>query len=508
MPNPSIHQVFLDEFLRLPLRSTPSFPLPVHDYRYTPQTPGTACNAFCEAACRVLDHLRQWPYSSASQVALQTATPREHLRIIYKLIQRSAPLQDYLADSCNQDYFRVVRHHFDERIFVMVFFVGLTCPSRCFFCPNVTVTKNERRILRRYPANRDELLSSEDIQRVFVELNELEQRGEQVLVKVSGGLEPLTDMKTFSCILDCAADYDIPVRLLTNGMLLDTEDRRRTALRTRDIRISLNVTDAELYSEICFGSRDPGRRKFTLSRLQDNLRHLVAERDARGQSCHIGLNSIIIPANRREIGNIITFAARLNLDYVDFKPDYFSPQDASIQADVRHEVDRSRQLLQESSARNPFVNFSSTLSPQSFFWTPRDGFCDPLKQSRYKLFVTPYGHCTPVHHGAFPKAKTGGTSISPDYSLGKLSPATGLLDLLFDPHPLPPIEYHKLNPFELILTLEIERQEQDRQWGIPAECNPYLTRWKDLVPDGLLDGLGQELHRYFARITGTPLPER
>ncbi len=303
---------------------------------------------------------------------------------------------------------------------------------------------------------------------MFRDISEIEAQGIPVLVKISGGLEPLSDPTTMTLILNQAHSRGIRVKLFTNGLLLNTRDRRRLALGVGDLRISLSVIDEGDYADVMFGN-DPIRRKqYDLAFLLDNIRNLIRERDILDPETRIGINTIVLDENYRDILRFIKLAEELGVDYIDFKPNYFSTYEEKTQGCLKETIETVKKIRNKSSIG---IYFAGSLSSDNLFWTHREGVCHPHKQSRFKLFITPHGNCSPVHHGAFPSVEQG--NGGGDYSGGRLSDKRSLLDIIGNMPALPDLEYEKLNPFEHMLALEIEREEKDRAWGIPKECDPY-----------------------------------
>ena len=415
-------------------------------------------------------HLAGAPHSPAETIAGQLGMTREELTLSYKLIQRTPVAAEHIKTSPNGDYLNIVNHYFTHQMYVVVFFVGLACPGRCLFCPNVTVREDGTRKISLYPGKRTDRISSREIEAVFRDMSALEARGTSVLVKISGGLEPLTDPKTMGIILRQADAMGIRVKLFTNGLLLNTREQRRLALGSGDIRISLSVIDEEGYGEIMFGRDASRKKKYGLPALLNNIRALVRERDEHHPDSKIGINSIVLEENYRDIHKFIRVAQELGVDYIDFKPNYFTPYTSTTQAYLTDTIGEVKRSYADSATG---IYFAGSLSGDNLFWTHRDGICHPHKQSRFKLFITPHGNCSPVHHGAFPAAGDGSDPIGSLYSGGRISPEYSLLDVISNMPDLPDLEYEKLNPFEHMLALEIKRVEEDRAWGIPEECDPY-----------------------------------
>ncbi|MCG8617453.1 MAG: hypothetical protein MI802_14630 [Desulfobacterales bacterium] len=426
-------------------------------------------------------YLTQAPYTPARVVAGKLGMDRDRIILAYKLIQRTGAAADLIRSSPNGDYLNIVRHYFDNRMYVVVFFTGLACPGRCRFCPNVIVGRDGTRKLVRYPGGRSGRMSAGHIDAVFQDISLISGDGStgedtSVLVKISGGLEPLTDTDTMALILEQAEKLGIRVKLFTNGILLNTPERRRLALKAGDVRISLSMVDEAAYGDLMFG-RDASRQsRYGLPFLLDNLKQLVWERDRLGLDTRIGINTVVLEENHKRLRDFIGLAEDLGLDYVDFKPNYFSRYRKETQAAISEQVD---QIKRDRNGNGTGVYFAGSLSGDNLFWRHREGQCHPHKQSRFKMFITPQGHCSPVHHGAFPG---NGEADAQSFTVGRISRECSLLDMIGNAPDLPGLGYDRLNPFEHMLALEIEREEQDRAWGIPVDCNPYHFSKGDVLP--------------------------
>ena len=433
-------------------------------------------------------YLAQAPYTPAREVAGSLGMTRDEIILSYKLIQRTKAAAALIRSLPNGDYLNIVRHYFANRMYVVVFFTGLACPGRCRFCPNVIVGRDGTRKLVRYPGGRSGRMTADHIDAVFKDISLIAGgggtgEGTSVLVKISGGLEPLTDTDTMALILEQAGNLGVRVKLFTNGILLNTPERRRLALKAGDVRISLSMVDEAAYSELMFGGDAVRKARYGLPYLLDNLKQLVWERDRLGVDTRIGINTVVLEENYKVLTEFICLAEDLGLDYVDFKPNYFSTYGEDTQTVISEQVDRIKQNRNGSGAG---VYFAGSLSGDNLFWQHRDGECRPHKQSRFKMFITPQGHCSPVHHGAFPgNGETGGTEEQA-FTIGRISRECSLLDLIGSVPDLPGLRYDRLNPFEHMLALEIEREEQDRAWGIPDDCNPYHFSKGHILPEEIM----------------------
>lgn len=440
---------------------------------------------FVEKAIPVIDILKKHPYLSAKAVSDQTGLSKYHLAVIYKMIQRSEICQDMFKHTENRDYFNVVNHYFNHHLYTLVFFVGTTCPSRCTYCPNVRVDALGRRRLVKYGKDKSMTLSQETLDRVFHDLSIIKSTGTGILIKISGGLEPLTDVPTMKAIISRCREQSLPVKLFTNGLLLKDKDRRTVALTTSDIRISLSTADEDKYETICFSSKKSNSRAKALGQLKSSIRALVRERNGINPGCKIGFNSIILPDNHDSLVTLLELARDLGIDYVDFKPDYFSTYDAETIQAMEDSIREAKIVASHESYKGLYVNFTGSLSRKDLYWNPWPGTCDAIKQSNYKMFVTPYGQCSPVHYGAFPHSAPSFQRSLNCYTIGDVNPRQGLLDIMSHPERAPEIDMKKLNPFELMLSLEINREESDKDWGLSKCVSPYHTSERDQIPPDL-----------------------
>ena len=436
---------------------------------------------FVKKVLPIVDHLIEAPYSPAKDIAVKTDTDRSEIKLAYKLIQRTKTAGDLIKASYNGDYMNIVNHYFNSRMYVVVFFVGLSCPSRCVFCPNVMVHRDGTRDIARYPVSPEKCLSPDMIGTIFKDINEIKRSGSFVLVKISGGLEPFTDPVNMSTIIRAAREQDVPVKLFTNGLLLGKQTNRDLALKAGDVRISLSIIDENRFGEVLFGRGTERNARYTLKSLLSNIAALVQERDRDYPKTKIGINSIVLEENHREMEAFVRLAADLGVDYIDFKPNYFSPYqertDAAIQATVE-------KLEKSTRSESIGVYCAKSLFRKNLYWTHRQGVCHPHKQARYKMFITPHGACTPIHHGAFPKAFDAGQDTEM-FSSGVISRERSFLSILDNIPEMPSLPYKRLNPFEHMLALEIEREEKDTAWGIPIAYSPYNFPEADRIPDDL-----------------------
>lgn len=434
-----------------------------------------AKNFFIDKSLHVINQLIDEPYAKAKEISSKNRLNQNEIKFLYKLIQQNEYAPKFLKQSKNRDYFRVVDNYFNKKLYTVVFFVGTNCPSRCVYCPNVYTDEKGKRKLRGYNLKEARKIEKSEIEKIFNDLIILREKGSDLLVKISGGLEPLTDIQTIEWISSFAKQAGIATKLFTNGLLFNSEARRKSALDVDDIRISLSTSHNDEYSRICFSSDIKSGKGRALDHLIKNIKNLVKAKKQYGKDTKIGFNSIIIPENLNQIEKLIDLALELKIDYIDFKPDYFSVYSDDTQKMFEERLFLIKEYSKKISPKDLYINFTDSLNRSNLYWKNWDGYCDCVKQSNFKLFITPYGDCSPVHYGAFPDK----SEAELKFTIGKISKNNSLFDVLTKPRLKPRLPLKKLNPFELMLSLETMREEEDEKFGIPVYYSPYHTSLKN-----------------------------
>lgn len=433
----------------------------------------SSINIHDDAIQRVLNHLKRTPYLGADEIAKQESLTHSELNAIYKKIQTDDALQHELKASDNRDYYDTVKNHFGKKQYTIVFFVGLYCPARCHFCPSVENHADGFRELFRFKSKTPgrPKLSYQDFERIFFELDQMQQQGTAVNIKISGGLEPFTDPKTIAWILELAKRFGINSTIFTNGILLKLEKNRELALGCDNLRISLSTADEESYHEAYFGSHENNKKMATLTELKAALKNLLRQRDQTGSTTQIGINTVAGEFNFHELEKLMHESASMGVDYIEVKGEYFQEKNASWFDGLELALGDIKQHLVDGKIGKTRVSLTGSLERNNFFNSIPGGRCLPQDQAMHKLFINPFGECTPVHYWAYPRDEQGHEI---NQILGVVSEQVSLLDLINKGNQLPELDYTYLNPFELILSLESNRQRRDRAYGIEPENNPYL----------------------------------
>ena len=141
--------------------------------------------------------------------------------------------------------------------------------------------------------------------------------------------------------------------------------------------------------------------------------------------------------------------------------------------------------------RSLYVHFAGAIQRDHLYWKSWEGVCDPVKQSKNKMFVTPFGYLSSIHYGAFPHGHIDAEAELSRWDVGRSNGVKRFLDVLGSPDPIPEVPWSCLNPFELMLSLEIEREARDRAWGLPVSCSPYHTSRRQEISHELVDAWRQ-----------------
>lgn len=431
---------------------------------------------FTEKTQLIIEELIRAPHSTASSLGRKFALSTSELAAIYKVIQVSDSIQQEFMCSDNGDYIGVAKNHFDTRAFEVVFFVGLSCPLRCAFCPSVSLHSNGRKTLRQYPHSPNAAISREEIARVFSDIVTMRQSGIQVLVKLSGGLEPFTNTEQMEWILELAGRHATPTQIFTNGVLLNTPKKRALALAADGVRISVSAPNQAIFRDLCLGGEDSAKLSFEL--LVDNLRNLIRERCQSAGNTVIGINSVIGAFNWRWFEKIIDLAVDIGVDYIDVKPDYYSADRGWLKK-ADEKISEIRSSLSNGKKKQTRIVFAGSINRKNVFNDRITGTTSVASQCNHKIFITPFGECTPVHYGALPQKVSADNLENHIYRLGKVTTTHGITDLLTNASTLPEIPFDLLNPFERILALESKRREEDERFGLPLEYSPYDTSNKN-----------------------------
>ncbi len=129
----------------------------------------------------------------------------------------------------------------------------------------------------------------------------------------AGEGEPLLHDR-FEDMVQYGKECGIDQALSTNGVLLDPSRAERIMPCTEWIRISLDAGTAKTYA---FLHRTKAE---DFDRVLDNLAEAVRIRNANGWRCTLGIQMLLLPENRGEIGLLAERARSMGVNYLSIKP--------------------------------------------------------------------------------------------------------------------------------------------------------------------------------------------
>ncbi len=435
-----------------------------------------------ETTLAVVNYLSNKPYACAEEITRDLNLNLDVLKTIYQTMQRVPGVQKIFSRGDNYDYFKVVERFFEQNHYEVTFFVGLSCPYKCSFC-RMTMASQEKkegylgqgeidgRSLR-FSLKKPDLLKYHEVVKVLEGLEDIRDSGRPVTVKISGGLEPLSDPERVAFILEAAKKRGFPVRIYSNGILANTPDKREIVLSCDDFRISLNALNEDYFQDI-YRLGTTRSKKISYANIETTLRELVAERTRLASKTRIGINYVVVKGNIYEMWLMVALCRNIGLDYINFNTDYCDDFDDKAYIAIDQQIKKIKTMQERGDFLSLKIEFGGALLKNNVFAKQPQGEFDPGSMAKLKVFVDPAGEVTPVHEGTYPFRTSEGKTEQNPYVLGKLSGETDLKGLLKEDHALSPIEFRYLAPFELILGLELIREEKDEAHGIKATDSPY-----------------------------------
>jgi len=181
-------------------------------------------------------------------------------------------------------------------------------------------------------------------------------------VSLVGGGEPMLHPAIYD-LIRWFHDNDILISITTNGSSFKDSEIDTVVRASTYIRISLNAASAKTHDLI----HSPKGTQF--ERILGNIEKIRKHRDKVGANMLIGIKNAIFDKNFHEIGEMVTLAERMRVDYVMFSAVVGeSPSSQKIIKDARDKVE-------ELKKKTPVLLFHSFYKkPQK---TPKC-ICNPL----------------------------------------------------------------------------------------------------------------------------------
>jgi len=426
---------------------------------------------------KVIDILLRKPYSLAKDVCSELGIDHEQIKSIYKIIQCSQEAQKVLRGDSNFDYFSVVDAFFNRQQYEATFFVGIVCPYKCTFCKMQMTAAPVPLDTPRFEHRKSDLINVDVIDTTVQQIAQLNRNGKRVSVKISGGLEPLTDMMRVSAIANSAFKHSLPVKLYTNGVLIDSQEKRDLLLKFNDVRISLNTINEKKYREVYLDSASGNKSRTTLSKLIGLIERLVQDKEHDQSSTRIGFNFVVIRETIEDMESMSVLAANIGLDYINYNIDYFDSFSDKEFIAIKENIKLLRRLSSEGILGKLKINFGGSLLRDNLFTEKPKGQLDPTEIRKHKVFIEPSGNVTPIHEGTFAFRAMDNKSETNPYVLDRLGPSYDFNAVVKSDRRLANIGYDYLAPLELILASEMIRLREDKKMGLEESHSPYNTRY-------------------------------
>ena len=432
---------------------------------------------FKSQVLRVGQYLARTPYATAREVMKAFDLEDGDLKLIYKTLQRSGLMKDLLKASDNFDYAGVVEQYFNRARYEMTFFVGTACPYKCTFCKQDVASVELDPINKRFLYKRREVMTAEDYDAAFAYLERLREKGKQVAVKISGGLEPLTDPAAIRHIMQRARDRGMPVAIYSNGVFLEKPEIRDLVLQADELRISLNVLNEEAFSQVYFPTGRLQKSSMTLAKLKRDLRQLMQARNAANGQTRVGLNVVVIKDIVSTLCDLALMAHELGLDYVNYNADYSETYADATYLAIGEQLHKLKRMDKAGHFKGLRLNYGGALLRHNLFNHEHLEQLDPGLIGNNKLFVDPGGHVSPIHEGTFPVGKLEGFQMINPYVIGHVGEIEKWEANIGQQGLLKPLDYAYLAPFEKILALEARREAEDEKAGFGQALSPYHYRF-------------------------------
>jgi len=204
--------------------------------------------------------------------------------------------------------------------------------------------------------------------------------------------------------------------------------------------------------------------------LKNNIEELVKEKKNLNSEVLIGIKSVITEDNVRNMAILAKQALEMGINFIDFSCDFSTGASEKLSILVKQQVE----LINELTADTTFKVFvGGSLFKNNIFSNKPYGDYVAKELIYYKVFIDPAGFIVPFHDDAFPKGEKRDL-FDFSTSLGRIGQYEKFEDIFNrDMSKLKPKSYKLLNPFELMLSLELQRRSKDYEDGISLYDIPY-----------------------------------
>jgi MoaA/NifB/PqqE/SkfB family radical SAM enzyme len=188
-----------------------------------------------------------------------------------------------------------------------------SCDYTCTMCLWSDKTDKTYRTLNLIDSGNG-LMQTPDWITVFKDAKEL---GTERIV-FSGGGEPMLNKELFGLSAEARA-MGLQTQLYTNGFGLrkSTEADWAEAVQMEQIRFSMHSPTPDIYDKIV----EMPEHAEALPTVANNIRELIARRDAAGASVRVGIGFVTQALNYHQIEEMVDFAHGLGVDFINLRQD-------------------------------------------------------------------------------------------------------------------------------------------------------------------------------------------
>ncbi len=120
--------------------------------------------------------------------------------------------------------------------------------------------------------------------------------------------------KHLARMIEHAHDSDMDTAVSTNGVLFGEDKALQTLKHLTWIRVSVDAGSPETYAHL------HGCKPGDFHRVMDNLRSACLIKREQHLSCTIGVQLVLLPENRKEVGQLAAMVKDVGVDYLVVKP--------------------------------------------------------------------------------------------------------------------------------------------------------------------------------------------
>lgn len=296
-------------------------------------------------ASKIVHHLSEMPWYSQKNLLQDTGLSKKDLIKLNKIIHDSNFLQQMIVfEGLGRKYWNTMLSHIKsgniEKVLNyeyslplrLTLFPGMSCMYYCGFCGrNQKAKYNPREVLESGAQKFKDAIAS---------------LPKGSTISISGGLEPLTNMKLGE-IISYGKNLGYKIPLITNAhMLTPNYLKKQEGIWDLDsLRISLYGTDEDSTLHV---TRHPKAYKL----VKNNIIEFIKERNKRKSNLKIGLNYIIIPENINTILPLLDYINSIHkeigndqgIDFLTIREDFGSVTE--IKDDVDKTVEGRKYFLE------------------------------------------------------------------------------------------------------------------------------------------------------------------